>query len=454
MRGMARVATAAGAALACLVLAAPAGAVRTEVVRAPSRAPQLIDGGVVYVTDARAGTQVRRGAPGQAPLTLATLARPPLVDDCCTVDSQIRVAASGGYVAASRWVQLFAKGAEAENSFRIDAGPATGTLPTLHTCSGNRPIDVDGTRIAYVNGCTEAGGTPPVVVRDLAMSGAPVVASLPQTAVVSELDLAGQHIALLRVSSPSKAEVAVRDLAAAADAYTVSESFEGFSLQADGKLALTRTNDEQLCRVDWYSKAEPVAHRVDVCPLGHAQIAGDRLAVTRIAPSGMTLDLVGLAGGTTEVASFSGPNAFTGFDFDGSRVAYGVSGCSSSQDAVFVDDLARPAPAIEGGACPVAISAAAVRASSSGLVRVGFACKAGCEGFMTLRRDGKQVVKSIDELDQAPGSGKAPMRLTGSTRRLLRERGSLVVQARLQAAQRGGPARTFKRAIRLLAPAG
>ena len=152
------------------------------------------------------------------------------------------------------------------------------------------------------------------------------------------------------------------------------------------------------------------------------------------------------------MASFTGFTHLTGFDFDGSRVAYGVRGCSSSQDVIYVDDLAGAAPPSEGGPCPAAISKSSVRASSRASLKVGYSCTLGCEGFITLRRGGKQIVKAITEVDRDPGSGKAKMELTGATSKLLKERGSLVVQARLQVNQRGSSPRTFKRAIRLTAP--
>jgi hypothetical protein len=93
-----------------------------------------------------------------------------------------------------------------------------------------------------------------------------------------------------------------------------------------------------------------------------------------------------------------------------------------------------------------------VRATSSGKVTVRFTCEEGCAGFLTLHRGGKQVVRSVDLLEEEPGTGKSTVRLSNANRRLLRDRGSLVVQARLQVEQRTGPARTFKRAIRVLAP--
>ena len=181
-------------------------------------------------------------------------------------------------------------------------------------------------------------------------------------------------------------------------------------------------------------------------------LAGDRIALGRLGEASATIELMTLGGERTTVASFGGTGLVTGFDFDGTRVAYGVRGCSSSQDALYIDDLAGPPPATEAGPCPASISGKQVRASKSGLVRVGFKCPGGCSGFFSLRRGGKQVVTKVDFVDQDPGSGRALMRLGKSTRRLLRERGSLVVQARLTADQRGPADRTFKRAIRLLAP--
>jgi hypothetical protein len=443
---------AAAVVLAVLALAAPAGAARTEIVRMPNHSPQLVQGGgVVFLSRAPGETRVMHAAPGQAATESDSLADPPAPDEsCCSQQYDVSLAADGGFAAVSRHVVFFAKGVLAEDSFRIDAGPASGQLAEFYSCSGNHPFDVDGGRIAYVDGCGSGGGAnSPIVVRDLAAPGAPVVDSVPVSGVVTSLDLAGQHLAFGRVAG-NAVETVVHDLAADAEAYKAAEG-ELVSVQADGKL-LQREQVGQGCRLAWYSKADPTPHRIDVCPIHGAKLVGDRIALGRAEGSGVRIELRTLAGQTTPVASFGASGLLTGFDFDGSRVGYGVRGCSSSQDALYSDDLAGPPPPIEEGPCPATISKSAVRASSSGLVRVGFTCPDGCSGFFTLRRGGKQVVRSVDFVDQSPGSGKAIMRLSNSTRRLLRERRSLVVQARLTTDQRGPADRTFKRAIRLLAP--
>lgn len=437
--------------LALLALAGPAGAARTEIVRMPNHSPQLVSGGVVFLSRAPGETRVIHAAPGQAAAEIGSLDDPPAPDEfCCSQQYDVSLAAEGGFAAVSRRVLFYAKGVLAEDSFRIDAGPAGGRLAEFYSCSGNHPFDVDAGRIAYVDGCGSGGGpNSPIVVRDLTASGAPVVDNVPVSGLVTGLDLAGQHLAFRRVAGTAS-ETVVHDLAAGAEAYRAAEG-ELVSLQADGKL-LQRERVGQSCRLAWYSKADPAPHRIEVCPIRGAKLAGDRIALGRADGDGEAIELRTLAGQATPVASFGGPGLLTGLDFDGARVGYGVRGCSTSQDAVYSDDLTGPPPPVEAGPCPATISRSRVRASSSGLVRVAFTCPEGCSGFFSLRRDGKQVVRSVDFLDQPPGSGKALMRLNDSTRRLLRRRGSLVVQARLTADQRGPADRTFKRAIRLLAP--
>jgi hypothetical protein len=448
----ARIGAAAAALFACLACAVPASAARTEVVRMYAFEPHLAGSAVVFRAPARAGNRIMRAAPGQAPATLTTVEREPSFDDeCCSVNSASELAASDGYVAVSRWVQFFAKGAEAENSFYIRAGPATGPLETLHQCYDNHPIDVDGTLLAYTNGCTEAGGTPPVVVRDLAQQGAPAVAVIQQSSSVTDLDLAGQHLAMLRAPG-GKPEIEVRDFAQPNPLYTVpADTVVQFSLQADGKLAV-KQQSQSACAVKWYSKAEPTAHDVGVCPFGDVVLANDRIALERETDSVASLDLVELNGQSRSVAAFGAAGMIEGFDFDGTRVAYAVGGCVVSQNAIFVDDLTGAASPAESTACPVVFTASKVRAASSGLVRIPFVCKVGCQGSMALTRGGKSLVTGVKAVDQRPGSGRVTLRLTRSARKQLADRGELAARASLQAGQRNGIPRTYKRAIRLLAP--
>ena len=443
----------AAAALALsVVLAAPAGAARTEVATMPAFSPRLITGGTVFFSRAPGRARVIRAIPGQAPAEIASLADPPAADpDCCSQEYGTALAAEGGHAAASRRVLLHAKGALAEDSFALRAGPVTAALPELYSCAGNHPFDVDGGRVAYVDGCATAGGPgSPVVVRDLTAPNAPVIHSIPVEGETESVDLAGQHLAIGRIGSGATFQTIVRDLASDTEAYR-AQRIGPSSLQADGKLVL-RVGPGSGCRLEWYSKAEPVAHTLNVCPVEGIKMAGDRIAIGREAADGKaTLDLLALDGQITTLATFGNGSLLNGFDFDGTRVAYAVGGCSNTQDKVYIDDLAGPA-ATEGGPCPGSIRSSKVRASSSGKVTVKFSCEEGCSGFLTLHRGGKQIVRSVDLLEEEPGTGKATMRLTSSSLKLLRSRGSLSVQARLQVQQRGGPARTFKRAIRLLEP--
>jgi hypothetical protein len=439
-------------ALAMLVLAAPAGAARTEVVKMPVFSPQLVTDGVVFFSRVGGEARVIHAVPGQAPASIATLPDPPGADpECCTQEYSTGLSADAGHAAVSRHVVLFAKGALAEDSFSLRAGAVGSPLPELYGCSGSHPFDVDAGRIAYVDGCSSGGGAnSPIVVRDLTAPNAPVIHDVPVAGVTTAIDLAGQHLAISRIAGDT-VKVGVHDLGTGSQAYEAADDSTLLALQADGKL-LTRETVGSSCRIAWYSKAEPVPHRLDVCPVEGVRFAADRIALGRESGSGINIDLMRLDGQSTPVASFAAGSLLNGFDFDGSRLAYGAAGCSTSEDRVYIDDLAGPPPPVEGGPCPASISKSRVRATGSGKVTVRFKCPNGCSGFLTLRRGGDQVVRSVAFLNDPPGTRKATMRLTRSARRLLRERGSLVVQARLQADQRGPSPRTFKRAIRLLAP--
>jgi hypothetical protein len=438
---------------ALLVCAAPAGAARTEVVKMPVFAPQLVTDGVVFFSRARGEARVIHAAPGQAPATIATLDDPPSADpECCTLDYDTGIAAEGGHAAVSRHVVFFAKGLLAEDSFSLRAGPVGAPLPEIYACAGSHAFDVDGGRIAYVDGCGSGGGpNSPVVVRDLTAPNAPVIHNVPVTGTTGGIRLAGQHLAISRIVGDN-VEVGVHDLGAGSEAYKAAADSTLLALQADGKL-LVRETVGSSCRLAWYSKAEPVPHRIEVCPVEGVRFAADRIALGReTGGSAVSIDLMTLDGQSTTAASFAAGSLLNGFDFDGTRLGYGVAGCSSPEDRVYIDDLTGPPPPTEGGPCPASISKSSVRSTSSGKVTVRFECPGGCSGFLTIRRGGAQIVRSVAFLNDPPGTRKATMRLTNSARRLLRERGSLVVQARLQADQRGPSPRTFKRAIRLLAP--
>ena len=435
--------------LAGLALAAPAGAARTEVVRMPAHTPELVSGGAVFFSPSGGDLRVVRALPGQPAQTLTTLDRAPGGSEFATVFDRFRLAASDSHVAASRHVAVNAKGAEAENSFFIQAGPAAGPLTTVHQCRDDHPIDVEDQRLAHTNGCTEQGGVPPVLVRNLNTPTAQVTQVNNPPARVIELDLAGFHIAML--SAPGgKRQIAVQEPGQPNPFYTVpADNVIDFSVQADGKLAV-KEQTEVSCRIVWYSKTEPTPHNIEVCPEGDIVLAGDQIALTRETDSLGSLDIVPLTGVSQRVATLTLAST-VGYDFDGSRVVYAISGCVPRRDAVYLDDLAGGPTDSTSPKCAAKISRSAVRASSKGIVRVGFSCKEGCQGGFRLTRGGKSVA-SFKQLLQNPGSGKVSLRLTSATRKLLADRGSLNVRAEFQVGQNDGVPRDYRRTIKLLEP--
>ena len=435
-------------ALACLMLAAPAGAARTELVRMPAHSPQLVAGGAVFFSPASGDQRVVRAVAGQPAQTLVTLDSPPGNSEFASVEDRFRLAASDTHVAASRFVLVMAKGAVAESSFEIHAGLATGPLASVHKCVGDHPIDVEDNRLAHVNGCNETGGVPPVLVRNLNNNGQVTQVDIPP-ARVTELDLAGFHMAML--SAPGgNPQIAVQQPGSGTPFYTVpADNVVDFSVQADGKLAV-KEQTQVSCRIVWYSKAEPTPHNIDVCPEGDIVLAGDRIALTRETDSLGSLDIIALAGGSQRVATL--PLASTvGFDFDGSRVAYAIAGCVPARDAVYVDDLTGEPTNSSSPTCAAKISKSNVRASSKGIVRVGVSCKEGCQGGFRLTRGGKAIT-GVKQTLMKPGSGKVSLRLNSATRKLLADRGSLSVKAEALISQNNGVPRTFTRTIRLLEP--
>ena len=445
---------------ALLVAAAPAGAVRTEVAHAPAGTVDLAGDSVVFSSFAGGTTRIVRAAPGGQLTTLRELqevsggARDD--DECCQSFLSHGFAASPTRVAVSRFFEAYVKGFLADSTFRLEAGPLGGELRLLFDCRENHPYDVDGDRIAYLgDGCTERdGGGTRMIVRDLAAEGAPVVRSftVAERSFVGRVDLAGEHVAY-NVSQGPRPGIAVHDLVANAEAYRVPGAYSGFSLQPDGKLAVAYSQAFDDCRVDWYSKAEPTAHRVGVCPLGPVRLESDRIALGRRDGDATSLDLVTLGGERRTATLFDPAGAHGGFDWDGARLAYVVEGCVEADDRVVVEDLASDPPVVEGGECPATLGPRTVRPDRRGLLRVQVGCPAGCSGQLNLYSGRSQVNTRSPQVELTEGRTRSvPIRLQGGVLRQLRARGGRVLEARLGVIQRSGQERLYRRPVRVLPP--
>jgi hypothetical protein len=457
--GRLRVALAA-AACALAIAAAPAAAVRTEMAHMPASTPEVAGDSVVFFSFAAGTLRLVRAQPGAEPAVLREFdaVDPPDEDECCTDHLSHAFSASPSHVAVSRFFEAYAKGSLAQSDYSLRAGPLGGELRQLFLCQFDHPFDVDGTRIAYVGDhCTERSGSfsdpPRLVVRDLAGEGTPVLASFPlspQAAV--KVDLAGDHVAY-STSQGANRGVFVRELGAASDAYRVPTPSSQWSLQPDGRVAIAYPAALGGCRIDWHSKAEPTAHRLDVCPLSRVVLAGDRIAFQHREGTTDSIDVVTLDGSRRSVVLTEPGGGFHGFDWDGTRLAYTVQGCRRADDRVYVGDLATDPPLVEGGECAVAIAPKTVRASRSGLVRLRLTPEDGADGTLVLYRGNQQATTRLVPFEVAPGATRSvPNRVHRGTFAALRKRGSLVLQARASVIQRSGSARTYRRAIRVLAP--
>jgi hypothetical protein len=442
------------AALAVLAFAAPAGAAVTQLpTGVPVGALELAGQSVVFASPGAGTGRVMRADPGAPPTQLAQFTVPGDDDDeCCSTYFSTDFSASATQVAFSSFYEAYVKGSLAQSNYRLSAGSLQGTPAQLFDCGLNHPYDVDGDRIAYLgDDCTEKtpGLGARVVVRNLAAQGAPVVASFPMTEQPNTLDLAGDHVALSGFFTKPP-ELRVYDLDTSAVAYTLNHNFAHYSLQADGKVAVAHPKELGECRVEWFSKAQPVAHRIEVCPRGQVRMAGDRIAIDRLDGTTSSLDVIALDGAARSVTFFQPPGALTGFDWDGSRLAYGVQGCVRADDAIFVEDLTSDPPVVEGGPCSATIDTKTARADRKGLLRVRVSCPEGCTGALDLYQGKNTVNRRTAAVSIRSGSKTIPIRL--GTLRTVRRPGGRVLQARLVLAQRSTATRTFKGSVRVLPP--
>jgi hypothetical protein len=451
-------ALAAGACVAAAA-AAPAAAVRTEVAQMPASTPDLAGDSVVFFSFTPGKLRLVRAQPGAAPAVLREydVFDAPDDDECCTDHLSHGLSASESHVAASRFFEAYAKGMLAQSDYMLHAGPLGGELRMLFSCQFDHPFDVDGSRIAYVGDhCTERSGSfsdpARVVVRDLAAEGAPVVAAFEVAQRPVRVDLAGDHVAYSTAQGAGRG-VFVRELGATSDAYAVPGAFANWSLQPDGKVAIGHPAPAGDCRIEWHSKTEPAAHRIDVCALSRVVLAGDRIAFQRREGAIDSLDVVTLDGERRSVVFTEPGGGFQGYDWDGTRLAYGVQGCLRADDRVYVEDLTSDPPLVEGGECAVTMTPKTVRASRSGLVRLKVTPEDGADGTLVLYRGKRQASTREVPFEVAAGVTRSvPNRIHRGMIDALRRRGSLVLQARAAVIQRSGSARTYKRAIRVLPP--
>ena len=451
--------TALGAFVVALVLAlaAPAGAAVTQMSSGvPVTQVDLAGQSVVFGSFGDGKSQVLRADPGGARTLLGEFTGIGGDDDeCCQTYYSTGFVASPTQVAVSDFYEAYAKGSLAQSDYRLRAGPVQGGAPPLlFMCGGNHPYDLDGDRIAYLgDDCTEktSGQGARIVVRNLAASGAPVVGSFPMTEQPNTIDLAGEYVAVSGFFQRPP-ELRVYDAGSGAVVYKLNHNFAQYSMQSDGKLAVAHPAELGECRIEWFSPAEPVAHRLDTCPRGRVRMAGDRIAVDRLDGGTSSLDVVSLNGDRRSVTFFDPPGALSGFDWDGSRLAYGVQGCVRSDDTLWVEDLVgSDPPVVEGGACTATIDTKTARADRKGLVRLRVTCPDGCAGLLTLY-SGRSVAsrRSASFTIRGGGSRTVPIRL--GTLRDVRRLGSRAYQARVEVDQRGTNIRTFKRNVRVLRP--
>jgi hypothetical protein len=449
-----------GAALGALLLVAPAAtAVRTEVVHAPAGELRFAGDAVVFVSFDGSKVRLIRQAGGTATVLHEYEASTVGADDdeCCQTFLSRDFSVSATRVAVSRFYEAYAKGSLAQSDFTLETGPIGRPLSRLFFCPGNHPFDLDGDRLAYLgDSCTDPGTGPGqrIVIRNLAAEGAPAVFSTGVDGFTAQwlhaLRLEGDHLAYGVSQGPPR--VVVLEVPANAVRYQVDTFSSNWSLQADGKLALGYgENASGGCRIDWYSKAEPTAHRIDVCPLGALKLVGERIAFMRRDRGAGTdsLDVVTLAGQSRSVVFTDPIGSFGGFDWDGSRLAYGVEGCLEDDDRIYVEDLTGEPPVVEGGECPATIRPKTIRSPRNGLLRFEVACPEGCEGALNLFQGRQMRNTRPGRFEIVPGTGTVRVRLQSG---LFRRTRSRVMEARLEVTQRSGTGRVYKRAVRVLAP--
>jgi hypothetical protein len=295
--------------------------------------------------------------------------------------------------------------------------------PWAHTCSivyepplGFRVAMSDDAVVTTAPGCADEG----LAIRSFGRGGA-VLRRLEDADPRAPFDVAGFYVAY----GVRGGGLAVGVWRTGQRLYSADAAAAGLSLQTDGKVAFLLSGDECGRLVAWASPREPFTHVLPHAACGQeTRIAGDRIAFVREADGRRELVTSDLSG--ADVVPVARANArFTGFDFDGSRLAWSTPRCHDTP--VYVIDV-RPgsvAPA-ERTACPMRIARAPLRLDRDGRVRVRVRCPAGCVAHGYIEPEGEGFTTYLRRpVAIRPGSGTLVFRLPAEDRARIRRRGSV-----------------------------
>ena len=200
---------------------------------------------------------------------------------------------------------------------------------------------------------------------------------------------AGPYIAWNGQTPTGGLPIVVWNRVVGAEAYRVASTGIGrWAIQADGTFVGLRFVPAAGCELVWASIAEPVLHSspsASCLMWSRLRLAAGRIVYRQ----DTTLVSRTLDGPETVVARGVSPTS--GFDFDGTRIAYGVPGCAS--DTIVVRDLTDgEPPAAPPRDCRAILASRTVRIPVGRLARLELTCPDGCRG--TVRVFGQRAKKS------------------------------------------------------------
>lgn len=414
---------------------------------------------VVWATEDRRRTLSVESAVAHGPRALLLRVKDPGKG---RTHSLAALAASPVRAAAIRTVESTRRempdGRPAVISGRVYSGPPEGPLLRLPGRAMARGLDLDGAALAVV----ESGsfGTR-VVVEDAPGAPRSVVATRRGRVEIGRVRLAGRYVAWDEVRRDSF-WIVVYDRVAGAEAYRVRlpviffPEEADFDVQADGKLALiygspTRDYDEAAA-LGWASPAEPFRHRLPIRPESYlfrlegervVRMEADRIAFVRKwrpeRPEPLLFQVVAtdLSGGHRPLTAPMGGASYYGiwgFDYDGTRVAWSLSGALRCIYASPLP-LAAPAPpqpstcdagrAVLGDSQPKTWTGRSVAVP----VRCAAVVPGRCEGRIAVswrprrKRGPRRNVRLGSKPFSVPNGGVRAVRFTlpGSLRRRLRQ---------------------------------
>jgi hypothetical protein len=360
---------------------------------------------VVLLVVAGAPAQARVGVPHERPFAAPQLAGDEVVSGVADPDGSLRLRATNVTTGVGGVVRdLGPRDEGARVAFAADEGALAsaarvfqiGTLGGAPRTPGCPRASFAVTEGRIATSCLTGPGA--ITVEDAATGDVVAAVKSPdgRPEPVQVVDVEGTLLAY--TFHVNRDVIVVVDYVTGRELYRVPGRFGAADLDRDGTLVRTAKTMSGCDSVEWFSEADPTAHRLALCGRSEALVIDSgRIAATTSIGGVQSLVVVDLAGNVQKILANVGSA-----DLDGNRLAYRCL----DRDRAWVESVSEsgpnpctqppgscsgdPGPAVYGvpDTCPASIKPDRVRVSANGAASMRVACVRGCAASLVLRTRG------------------------------------------------------------------